>query len=139
MRLNLNSMLTVDRVIAAPQHAVWDVLVDVGQWPRWGPSVTGARLDAPADGLRLGATGRVHTPLGIPVPFVITEFDAGRHWAWAVAGVPATRHGVTAVPGGSRLTFAVPWWAAPYCAICAIALRRIERIVIDLESGRHGG
>ncbi len=130
MGLRPNVMLTVDRVIAAPPQAVWDVLVDVDAWPKWGPSLTGAQLDAPENGLRLGSTGRVHAPFGIAAPFVITEFDAGRYWAWRVANVAVTRHSVTAVEGGSRVIFAVPWWAAPYLAVCAVALRRIERLVV---------
>lgn len=130
MRMTPNVMLTVDRAIAAPAEAVWDVLVDVNGWPKWGPSMTGARLDAPEDGFRLGSTGQVHGPFGVAVPFVITEFDVGRYWAWTVANVPATRHGVNPIPGGSRAYFAVPWWSAPYLVVCAVALRRIERLVI---------
>lgn len=130
MRLRPNFMLTVDRVIAAPPHAVWDVLVDVDAWPKWGPTLTGAQLDVPKDGLRLGSTGRVHAPFGIAAPFVITDFDAGRYWAWSVANVAATQHCVTPVAGGCRVTFAVPCWSAPYLAVCAIALRRIERLVV---------
>lgn len=131
MRVSPNVMLTVDRVIAAPTQAVWDVLVDIDAWPKWGPSITGACLDAPEDGFRQGSTGQVHGPLGVAVPFVITEFDANQYWAWTVANVPATRHGVTAVTGGSRVVFAVPWWSAPYLTVCAVALRRIERLVVE--------
>ena len=122
-------MLTVAREIAAPSQAAWMLLTDVDAWPAWGPSITGARLEAPRDGLRLGATGRVYTPVGITLPFEITEFEFGRHWAWTVAAIPATRHSVEAVDGGSKVTFAVPWWTPAYLAVCAVALRRIERIL----------
>jgi hypothetical protein len=37
------------------------------------PTVAGADLDG--DELTLGATGHVHTPFGVALPFSITEFD----------------------------------------------------------------
>jgi hypothetical protein len=122
-------MLTVDRVITAPPEAVWDVLVDVDAWPRWGPTISRAQLDKHGEALKLGSTGQVYTPVGVALPFVISEFDAGRYWAWKVAGVPATRHRVDRVGGGSRVTFEVPWWASAYLPVCSLALRRIDDIV----------
>jgi hypothetical protein len=41
--------------------------------------------------LRLGSHGRVGTAIGVPLPFTITQFDAGRSWAWEVAGIAARR------------------------------------------------
>lgn len=131
MQLNLDLMLTADRMIQAPASAVWDVLVDVDTWPLWGPSLTGARLDAREEGLRLGSTGHVQTLLGVSLPFVITEFDPGRYWAWSVAGIPATKHRVSRVDDRTRVSILVPWWAAPYSGICVIAMRRIERLVVE--------
>jgi uncharacterized protein YndB with AHSA1/START domain len=128
------AMLTVDRVISAPPSAVWKVLVDLDAWPVWGPSISGARLDGPSRDLGPDSTGQVIAPLGVTLPFEITAFDEGRSWAWKVLGVNATRHRVEPVPGGSRLTFEVPLWAAPYLAVCGIALRRIERLTLD----QHG-
>jgi uncharacterized protein YndB with AHSA1/START domain len=119
-------MLTVDREIAAPPAAVWDLLVDLDAWPRWGPSIRGASLDEPHRELALGVTGTVQTPLFVTVPFTVTEFEPGRQWAWKVAGVPATRHRVEPRGAGSRATMAVPWWATPYLTVCALALRRID-------------
>ncbi|MGE5695860.1 MAG: SRPBCC family protein [Candidatus Sericytochromatia bacterium] len=126
-----HSMLSVERVIAAPSSAVWDVLVDVRKWPVWGPSISSAVLDRQAGRISLGATGRVVTPLGVALPFVITEFDEGRHWAWSVAGVDATRHRVDPLGERSRAIFEVPWWAATYAAVCALALRRIEGMAVE--------
>ena len=37
----------------------WELLVDPGQWPRWGPSVIAARVDGGV--LAPGATGQVTT------------------------------------------------------------------------------
>lgn len=122
-------MLTVDRVIAAPPAAVWKLLVDLDAWPKWGPTIRGARLDEPHKQLALAATGVVQTSLLVSVPFVVTEFDPGRRWAWKVAGIPATRHRVDRVDGGARASIAVPWWATPYLTVCSIALRRIDEML----------
>ena len=86
-------MLSVSRHIDAPADAVWKVLVDTDAWPKWGPTVSGGEVDGGV--LTLGATGRVRTPVGVALPFTITEFEDGRRWAWSVAGVPATAHAVS--------------------------------------------
>jgi hypothetical protein len=122
-------MLSVDRVIAAPPSDVWKLLIDLEAWPKWGLTVRRAELDPPLTALALHATGTVETPLLVSLPFVITEFDAGKHWAWTVAGVPATRHRVEPWGDGARVTIAVPWWSAAYLAVCAIALRRIDEML----------
>ncbi len=119
-------MLSVDRFIAAPPSVVWNVLVDLDAWPTWGPTVSAAWLDPPHTRLELGATGTVRTAVGLAVPFVITEFEPGRHWAWKVAGIPATHHRVEPSGNNARASMAVPWWAPGYLSVCAIALRRID-------------
>ncbi|WP_292981585.1 SRPBCC family protein [Mycobacterium sp.] len=121
-------MLAVDRFIAAPPSVVWSVLVDLDKWPIWGPTVSGASLDHPYTSLESGVTGSVRTSLGVSAPFTITEFEPGRHWAWRVAGIPATHHRVEPADGGARASMSAPLWAAPYLSVCAIALRRIEAI-----------
>ncbi|AFM14981.1 Polyketide cyclase / dehydrase and lipid transport [Mycolicibacterium chubuense NBB4] len=114
----------MSRHIEAPSDVVWCLLTDLDAWPRWGPTVAGADLDAAQ--LQAGATGRVWTPVGVPLPFTITEFDPGRTWAWRVAGVPATRHGVEPDGAGCRAWMSAPTWAPAYLPVLAVALRRIE-------------
>lgn len=126
-------MLSVDRAIAASPSDVWKLLIDLEAWPKWGPTIRRAQLDPPHTVLALHATGTVETPLLVSLPFVITEFEPGRHWAWTVAGVSATRHRVEAWGDGARVTIAVPWWSAAYLAVCAIALRRID----EMLTGHH--
>jgi len=120
-------MATVDRYIDAPPSNVWRVIVDLEAWPRWGPSVRRAALDGGGE-LSAGARGQVWTAVGVAVPFVITDFQPGRRWAWTVAGLPATRHVVTPVDGGCRVGFEVPLWASAYLPVCAVALGRIEKL-----------
>jgi hypothetical protein len=65
----------------------------------------------------------------VSLPFTITDFEPGRRWAWSVGGVPATGHAVVPDGAGCRVRFEVPWWAAAYVTVCAIALARIEKLV----------
>ena len=122
-------MLTVDRVIAAPPEALWQLLVDLDAWPRWGPPIRRAELDPPFGELQLGATGRVYTYLPVAAPFIVDEFDPGRYWSWTVAGLPATNHRVDPADEGARVTIGVPWWSAPYLTVCAVALRRMQTLL----------
>jgi Polyketide cyclase / dehydrase and lipid transport len=127
-------MPTVELHSAVDAEAVWEVLVDLDAWPQWGPTVQGAEASEPGP-LRLGSHGKVSTPLGVSLPFTITEFEAGRCWTWEVAGIGGTRHEVWPEERGSRLIFGVPWWATAYLPVCAIALQRIARIAGERESG----
>ncbi len=55
-----------------------------------------------------------------------------RYWSWSIHGIPATGHEV--LPVGKhvcRLTLLVPFFAAPYVAVCRIAVNRIARIAED--------
>ena len=122
----------VDRWIAAPPETVWRILVDLRFWPQWGPTVSGAEIDG--DVLSLGTTGRVWTPVGVPLPFTITEFEPGVRWVWRVAGVEATKHGVDADGDGCRVWMSAPWWAPAYLPVLAIALRRIDALATSDQS-----
>lgn len=122
--------LHISRDIAAPPEVVWDLLVDVGRWAAWGPSVRDVRLDTPR--IALGSRGMVETVAGVRLPFEITELEEGRAWSWKVGGVSATDHTVEPLERGrTRVTFGVPWLATPYLGICALALRRIDRLAVE--------
>ena len=120
----------MSRTIAAPPDDLWRLLVHVDAWPRWGPTITGARLDDGSDQIRAGSTGTVTTPLGVSLRFVVTDFVEGRRWSWRVAGVPATSHRVAEVGAGTRVRFGVPVWAPAYLAVCGLALRRLDRLAV---------
>jgi uncharacterized protein YndB with AHSA1/START domain len=120
-------MLEVSRTVSAAPSAVWKVLTDLEDWPTWGPTVSGAEL-TDASELGLGVRGKVYTPVGLPLPFTITEYEPGRRWAWQVAGIPATAHGVDPVDAGTRVWMSAPLLAAPYAPVLAIALQRIDRM-----------
>jgi uncharacterized protein YndB with AHSA1/START domain len=121
--------LRASRSFEAPPAVVWDLLVTVAQWPKWGPSVRSVGLDT--DRITLGSRGVVRTVIGIRLPFEITCFEPGRSWSWTVRGVEATDHLVEATDAGTRVSFGVPWVAAPYLGVCAVALRRLERLAVQ--------
>lgn len=122
------SRITVHRILRADALRVWDLLVDTARWTEWGPSVRA--VDYPERWIRLGSSGRVRTALGFWMPFVITEFDDGIHWAWRVAGIAATGHRLDVLDHGlCRLAFEIPRWAFPYASVCLLALQRIARII----------
>ena len=117
--------LWVRRDVDAPAAVLWELLVNPERWSSWGPSVRGAVLHG-LD-LRLGSRGVVTTVAGLRLPFEITAYERGARWAWSVAGVPATDHTVTPLgPGRCRVSFGAPWVAAPYLAICRMALSRLD-------------
>lgn len=121
----------VSRSISATPESVWQLLVDVQAWPRWGPSVRHAVLHGGSVRLGLGVRGTVWTAIGVPMGFTITEFDPGRRWSWSVSGVPATGHEVIPTDNGCQASFDVPRWASMYLTVCAVALGRIERLAAD--------
>ncbi len=106
---------------------MWGLLIDVGRWPEWGPSVRHATLATSR--FELGSSGTVRTVVGLELPFEVTCFEEGRCWSWSVAGRPATDHVVEASgPDASRVAFGVPWIATPYLVVCRMALRRLDEL-----------
>lgn len=121
--------LTASRFVPVPPAAAFELLVRTRSWPRWGPSVVA--VDPPDARIELGTTGRVRTAVGLWLPFEVTALEKGRSWSWRVAGVPATGHRVEPTDGGCRICFDVPAPAAPYLAVCHLALRRLAALLDD--------
>ena len=126
----MRSHLDVSRDLAASPAAAWGVLTDTRSWPAWGPSVAEVRTEPPVLAA-VGQRGQLRGPVGPWVPFEITGFDPGSRWTWRVAGIAATGHRVEPRPDGCRVVFEVPRLAAPYAAVCRVALRRIAALVED--------
>lgn len=116
--------------IDAPASTLWSLLTDLDAWPRWGPSVRRASVEGGE--LSRGAHGKVVTSVGISLPFEVTTFESGVQWAWKVGGIDATSHRVESLgPDRCRVGFGVGWPAAPYLAVCRIALGRLERLATE--------
>lgn len=132
----------VSAKIDAPAARAWDLLVDLDAWPQWGPSVRRASVEGGA--LAAGVHGEVVTALGVSFPFEVTTFEPGVRWAWKVGGITATDHRVEPLgPDRCRVSFGLSSPAAPYLAICRIALGRLGWLATnqagsadaDLEAG----
>lgn len=123
--------LTLGLDVAAAPDVVWDLLVRVDQWPRWGPTVSRAIVDGGGERIGPGATGTVWTSVGPSLGFRIEEWDDTgplRRWSWRVAGVPATSHCVHTRDGGCRVEMTAPWWAPAYAPVLWMGLRRIREL-----------
>lgn len=106
----------------------WQVLTDTRLWPEWGPSVK--LVDCRQRRIGPGSAGKIKTSLGIWVPFTITEYRDQKFWAWRIGRFRATGHRLEKSDENCcTIAFDMPWWAAPYLAVCLVALRRIRRLV----------
>jgi hypothetical protein len=119
----------VGREFPVPASVAWRLLADTRRWTSWGPTISDVDLDPPV--LTEGARGRVRTSVGVWLPFEITEVVPGTRWSWRVLGIPATGHRVEVTPAGCRVVFEVPTVVAPYAAVCRVALRRMERLLVS--------
>lgn len=85
-------MRVVDSIhIDAPIETVWAVTIDVERWPAWTPTVTSVRLVGEG-AFGLGRVARIKQPLQPESEWVVTEFVAGKRFAWQT-----TRNGLTMV------------------------------------------
>lgn len=116
-------------IVHAPLSTTWRLLIDTQAWPDWGPSVRAVRCASRFIGPNVH--GRVRTPLGLWLPFQVTDWEPETSWSWTVAGIAATGHRVTpAGPAATLVTFTVPGWALLYLPICRTALGSLDRLAM---------
>ncbi len=120
--------ISVSRHYHASPQVAWQLLTDTTLWPLWGPTVRGVRCTERF--IRKGSEGKVLTPIGLWVPFLITDYDAMRFWGWKVAGLRATGHRLIACDENScRVVFELPCWWLPYVIVCRRAAANMAELL----------
>lgn len=118
----------IGHILHSPSEEVWNLITDTSRWPEWGPSVIA--VDCMDRYIRNGSRGRIKVPLGIWVPFLITDFKDKCYWSWKIWGIHATGHRIEPLDDLScNIFFVVPTLAAPYLFVCWIAIKRIEAML----------
>jgi hypothetical protein len=120
--------ISVSRHYQASPQAAWQLLTDTTLWPLWGPTVRDVRCSERF--IRKGSEGKVLTPIGLWVPFMVTEYDDFRFWGWRVAGIRATGHRLIASGDNScRVVFELPCWWLPYVMVCRRAAANMDELL----------
>jgi len=109
----------------------WDRYVVLARWSSWAPQISG--VDADAERLQPGLTGRVRTSVGLKVPFVITDVDAAAMtWSWIVGAGPVRHtlhHAIAPRGSGTRATLAIEGAAPLVTAYAPLAWWALRRLV----------
>ncbi len=113
--------------IASSSERVWQVIVDVEDWPKWTPTVSKAvRLDQGPFGV--GSAARLKQPAQAATTWRVTSFDAGHAFTWTarVNGVLMTAgHEVVKTPHGSDSIMTVH-----VSGFAALALRPLLKVLL---------
>lgn len=118
--INISLHLSGSRDCHASPQRVWHLLTHTALWPIWGPSVRS--VGCPERFIRKGFRGKVLTPIGIWVPFIVAEYDHFHFWGWKVVGIRATGHRmITFNDDNCRVVFELPYWRLPYVIACSRA------------------
>lgn len=100
--IEIVTTLTIHASGAASAAAAWERYADPALWSGWAPQIK--RVEASADRIAAGVTGRVIGAFGVPVTFTVREVDeAARRWSWTVQVGPVRlrlQHGVRERPEG---------------------------------------
>jgi hypothetical protein len=125
---NDSSLIVVKRELRASPESAWDLLTDTTKWRWWGPTVRGVTCSDRY--IRKGSLGKVRTPIGLWVPFLITEYEHESYWTWKVAGIQATGHRLVQFnPDSCMVAFELPLSWLPYSIVCRIALKRMAKLL----------
>ena len=125
-------MITESSVeIEAPASIVWDVFVDVEQWPSWTASVTRiVALDGP--GIEVGKRFKIKQPWLASRVWKVTEDEPGVSWTWrqrSPGGTTTASHEV--VPDGNDRTLVRQ--RIDQRGPVGVLMRRLTRRYLDLE------
>ena len=103
------SAFSISTDVNAPPSVVWEVMRDGARWPEWTSSVTSVKLLDP-EPLALGSRVLIRQPGFPPALWKVTELEEGKAFTWVsrAPGIEVTaRHGVAALPSGTRATLSI--------------------------------
>lgn len=135
--------ITVERVIAAPAQALFDVVADPAMHPVIDGSgtVKAVRAGGPArlaPGARFGMAMRLGTRYRITN--TVVEFEEGRLLAWDHLGRARWRYRFEPIDGGRRTRVSeswdwsrAPWWLARGLAVLGFRRRNRRSMAATLE------
>jgi uncharacterized protein YndB with AHSA1/START domain len=121
--------------IGAPPATVWDVFVDVEQWPDWTASVERiVPLDGP--GIEVGKRFEIKQPRMPKLVWEVTAVDPGVSWTWrqrSPGGTTLATHEV--IPQGDRtLVRQRIDQRGPIGVAVGLVMRRLTRRYLELEA-----
>jgi len=121
--------------IAAPPSRIWDVTVDLAQWPRWNPTVSRVEV-LDAGPVRPGLRARLTQPGNRPAVWTVTRVDEGRWFEWRTAPLGMrvdAIHDIRPTETGTHVTLAIEigGWTAP---ILGWIVARVSRKFLPMEA-----
>lgn len=123
------------RDTAAAPDVVWEVLVDVEQWPRWTASMDSIeRQDSGS--LRVGSTAVVHQPKGTPTVWRVTALERARQFTWQTHAPGITMvadHVLTPVDGVTRIDLTLTHHG-PLTWLATVLVGRRMRRYVQMEA-----
>lgn len=122
--------------IEAGADQVWAVLVDIGEWPSWNPTVTSVHplQDGPWG---LGSTAEIRQPKLPKATWQVSRFEPGERFEWITTSPGITTradHRVDPLDGGrSHLTLELHQ-TGPLAGLVSLFLGTLTRRYVDLEA-----
>lgn len=121
--------------IDAPASTVWDVFVDVEQWPRWTASVERiVPLDGPE--LAIGKRFEIKQPRMPKLVWEVTAIEPGTSWTWrqrSPGGTTLATHELEPVGEGRTLVRQRIDQRGPVGLLVGVLMSRLTKRYLDLE------
>jgi len=131
----MNRLFETALHIDAPPRLVWEVLVDVGRWPEWTPTILSVkRLDVGP--FQVGSRAKVRQPRLPAATWEVTELEDGRDFTWEAKGPgmkTIARHEVVPDLTGALVTLSIEQ-TGPMGAVAAMVWRRLTQRYIEVEA-----
>jgi len=122
--------------IEASAPTVWDVFVDVEQWPSWTSSVTElVALDGP--GIEVGKRFQIKQPRMPKLVWEVTDVDPGSSWTWrqhSPGGTTLATHEVVANGTGKTLVRQRIDQRGPIGVTVGALMRGLTKRYLELEA-----